>query len=257
MCGASPLTHRGVGGRDRAACPRCGWVHYVNPIPGVGLVIEAEGGVVLIRRAHPPHKDEWALPSGYIEADETVEEAAVREAEEETGLIVRLTHLAAVNPFPEGPPQSGIMIFYTAEPVGGTLRAGDDASEARIFLPGQLPLLPFRTHREMLADWQMMRFGTPRFTVRRAVAADAREIAGLMAMRSPYRLLPREERRAAFERLRAEAALNAWVVVAEQTPPLLVGMRMETADGAWSAVMSAFRDTEVPALLDALSSETR
>lgn len=147
------LTERVEGGRLRPACDSCGYVHYVNPVPGVGMVIEMDGGVVLIQRGNPPHKGEWTLPSGFVEADESAEEAAIREALEETGLQVEIIELANINSFPEGPPVSGIMIFYRMRPIGGQLQAGDDAVDAKVFQPEEMPLLPFRTHREMMAEW--------------------------------------------------------------------------------------------------------
>jgi hypothetical protein len=52
-------------GRERPVCRECGFVYYQNPVPAVGLLIEMEGGLVLIRRGHPPHADRWALPSGF------------------------------------------------------------------------------------------------------------------------------------------------------------------------------------------------
>lgn len=147
------LTKREEGGRLRPACEECGYVHYVNPVPGVGMLIEMDGGVVLIKRGSPPHKGEWTLPSGFVEADESAEEAAIREALEETGLEVEIIELANINSFPEGPPVSGIMIFYRMRPIGGKLQAGDDAADAKVFQPDEMPLLPFRTHREMMSEW--------------------------------------------------------------------------------------------------------
>ncbi|MEM9951561.1 MAG: GNAT family N-acetyltransferase [Chloroflexota bacterium] len=152
ICGET-LIEREEGGRVRPACDNCGYVHYVNPVPGVGMLIEMDGGVVLIQRGHPPHQGEWTLPSGFVEADESAEEAAIREAEEETGLKVEIIELANINSFPEGPPVSGIMIFYRMRPIGGTLQAGDDAVDAKVFQPDEMPLLPFRTHREMMTEW--------------------------------------------------------------------------------------------------------
>ncbi|NJM42690.1 MAG: NUDIX hydrolase, partial [Anaerolineae bacterium] len=119
----------------------CGYVHYENPVPGVGLLIEHEGQLVLIRRGHPPHVGEWALPSGFIEVDETAEQAAVREAYEETGLQVELTELFSVHSFPEGPPRSGIIVFIA--PARWTLaqckqamtRARFNSSPSRICRP--------------------------------------------------------------------------------------------------------------------------
>ena len=59
-------------------------VHPRNPVPTVDVIISCEDGIVLIERANPPHG--WALPGGFIDYGETAEEAAVREAREETGL---------------------------------------------------------------------------------------------------------------------------------------------------------------------------
>ncbi|NOG48852.1 MAG: NUDIX hydrolase [Chloroflexi bacterium] len=165
---AAELVTRKEGGRMRPACPNCGYVHYVNPVPTVGVLIEMDGGIVLIKRGNPPHQGEWAFPSGYVEADERLEEAAVREAEEETGLRVEILELTDLNSYPEGPPASGIMVFYRARPVGGVLRAGDDASDVRIFAPDDLPLIPFRTHREALARWFERAGVAPRLPLGRA-----------------------------------------------------------------------------------------
>jgi ADP-ribose pyrophosphatase YjhB (NUDIX family) len=151
-CGKS-LGKKTVGDRLRPACSECQYVHFSNPIPGVALIIEHEGKVVLIRRGSRVHTGRWAFPSGYIEADETAEEAARREALEETGVQVELLNLFGVYSFPEGPPVSGIVIFYRARVASGQLRAGDDANEIRLFAPHKIPRLGFRTHREAAAHW--------------------------------------------------------------------------------------------------------
>jgi ADP-ribose pyrophosphatase YjhB (NUDIX family)/ribosomal protein S18 acetylase RimI-like enzyme len=143
-----------VAGRMRQRCPACGHVLYHNPVPGAGVLVEMDDGIVLVKRGQPPFVGSWALPSGYVEADESVEQAALRECKEETGLDVQLLELFGVYSFPEGPVQSGIVIFYRALPVGGTLQAGDDAQDVGVFPPDALPQpLAFRTHREVLARW--------------------------------------------------------------------------------------------------------
>lgn len=233
VCGHT-LTTREDGGRIRQACPNCGYVHYVNPVPTVGVVIEMDGGVVLIKRNRPPHQGRWALPSGYIEADESAEEGAIREAEEETGLKVEIIELATVNSYPEGPPQSGIMIFYRARPVGGELRAGDDADEARVFLPEELPLLPFRTHREMIAQWLERRakgelavgrtVERPDFVIRPAELADAHQIMALLGLIPANRELPRDTWHEVYQRFRESAGLEVFVAEARQEPPIVIGM---------------------------------
>ncbi len=68
---------------------------YRNPFPTVDIIIEVEGGIVLIERKNPPHG--WAIPGGFVDYGETVEAAAVREAKEETGLDVELTVLLGVS----------------------------------------------------------------------------------------------------------------------------------------------------------------
>ena len=232
VCGHK-LGAREEAGRIRQVCPNCGYIHYVNPVPAVGIIIEMEGGVVLIQRRHPPHEGRWTLPGGYVEADESAEEAAIREAEEETGLKVEIVELMGVNSFPEGPPLSGIMIFFRARPVGGELRAGDDAADARVIQPEELPLLPFRTHREAMAQWLAMQ-GKPSdaphlavaqadFTVRPAEAADTNEIMALLHLIPANRDLSRDDWREAAQRFREAPGLEVFVAVDRQQPPIIVG----------------------------------
>lgn len=216
----------------RPTCDNCGYVHYVNPVPGVGLLIEMNGGVVLIRRGNPPHKDEWTLPSGFVEADESAEEAAVREAEEETGLKVQIVEMAGVNSFPEGPPVSGIMIFYRMRPVGGSLRAGDDAAEVQVFQPDELPLLPFRTHREMIAEWlernQRPTDDSPlshqaEFEIRVAEPGDIEEIIGLLAMIPANRDLTRDQWRDVALRIIELSTVEMFIAQTRQSPRMIIG----------------------------------
>ncbi len=139
-------------GRSRQTCLHCGYVHYHNPVPGVGVIIEMDDGVVLVKRRFEPRAGWWCLPAGFLEADESAEEGAVRECKEETGLDVSLGDLFGVYSFPEGMHRSGLVIFYTARVVGGELCAGDDAEQVRVFPLDDLPdNVAFRTHRQVLA----------------------------------------------------------------------------------------------------------
>lgn len=232
ICGEK-LGEREEGGRLRPACANCGYVHYHNPVPAVGILIEMDGGMVLIRRGQPPHAGRWALPSGFIEADETAEQAAIREAEEETNLKVEIIEMAGVNSFPEGPPVSGIIIFYRARPVGGTLRGGDDAIEAKVFLPDEIPPMPFRTHREALVGW-LARFGqpvveqgemqdSPAFIIRRAGDNDAQAVIELLRLIPANQGLTDDDWRAAMLRMRESAMLEVFVAETRQQPAIIVG----------------------------------
>jgi ADP-ribose pyrophosphatase YjhB (NUDIX family)/ribosomal protein S18 acetylase RimI-like enzyme len=218
-----------VSGRTRLVCPDCGFVLYQNPVPGAGVLVEMEGGVVLIRRGHEPHKGRWALPSGFIEADESTHEAAVRECKEETGLDVELVELFGVDSFPEGPVQSGIIIFYRARPVGGELRPGDDADEAAIFLPDALPPdVGFRTHRTVLARWAGLQGAVAPYTapdefyplapdllIRSARPDDEERILALLPLVPANEGFRAEELQAASLRFRESTALEVLVAESE------------------------------------------
>jgi len=208
-----------VGGRVREVCPACAFVLYRNPVPGVGLLVEMEEGIVLVLRGQAPFVDWWALPSGYIEADESVEQAAVRECKEETGLNVELLELFGVYSFPEGPVQSGIIIFYRARPVGGELEAGDDAQDVGVFPPDALPeKLAFRTHREVLARWlhgrsPEFRADVPGIVIREARAEDEARVLELLPLIPSNTDLTPLEIQAAAQRFRESLAMD--VLVAE------------------------------------------
>lgn len=139
-CGAAMerryLVHEG---RERAVCPRCGWVHYPHLKVGAGVLIEREGCLLLLRRAHAPWPGAWNLPAGYVEIDEPPEAAAVREAREETGLEVRLTGLVDARFFDDDPRGNGLLLVYRAEVVGGTPRVTEEADGWRFFAPEEIP----------------------------------------------------------------------------------------------------------------------
>jgi 8-oxo-dGTP diphosphatase len=155
-CGAA-LERRFAEGREREICPACGFVFYRNPVPAVGVVVELEGRVVLVRRRYEPRAGHWALPAGFMELGESTEEAAIRECHEETGLLVQIDHLLGVYSFGFGE-QSGLVIIYAATAAGGILVAGDDATEAGTFSLDQLPeSFAFRTHLQALDRWRRER----------------------------------------------------------------------------------------------------
>ena len=73
-CG-SELTMRQSGERPRPVCQACGYVYYLNPTVAAGTLVEEDGRVVLVRRKADPRAGYWGLPAGYVEADESAEEA--------------------------------------------------------------------------------------------------------------------------------------------------------------------------------------
>ena len=117
----------------------------------VDVVIPTEVGVVLIRRASDPFKGQWALPGGFVEVGETVEGAAVREAAEETGLVVELAHLVGVYSEPQRDPRGhNVSVAFTARVLGGELSASTDAAEVSVLDPGAVELA--FDHRRIIDD---------------------------------------------------------------------------------------------------------
>jgi len=121
-----------------------------HPIPTVDVIIRAGGGIVLVRRKYPPLG--WALPGGFVDAGETLEAAAVREAREETGLAVRLVRQFHTYSDPARDPRRHTISTVFLADAEGEPRGGDDAAEARVFPAEELPPLVF-DHAKILADY--------------------------------------------------------------------------------------------------------
>jgi 8-oxo-dGTP diphosphatase len=117
----------------------------------VDVVIPSEKGVVLIRRANEPFKGRWALPGGFVEVGETVEEAADREAAEETGLAVEVARLVGVYSDPERDPRGhNVSVAFLARVLSGDLAAGTDAAEVSVLDPSSVELA--FDHARIVAD---------------------------------------------------------------------------------------------------------
>lgn len=123
-----------------------------NPLPTVDLLIEVEGGLVFIERKNEPHG--WALPGGFVDQGETVEEAARREAKEETGLEVELLSQLAVYSDPARDPRRHTLSVVFLARASGRPEAGDDAKEARVFPPDAPPSPLCFDHARILADYR-------------------------------------------------------------------------------------------------------
>lgn len=124
---------------------------YRNPTPTVDVIIELEGGVVLIERSNPPHG--WALPGGFVDEGECVERAAVREAREETQLEVELTDLLYVYSSPTRDPRQHTMSTVFIARAEGAPVADDDAADVGVFPIEELPAPLCFDHAEILADY--------------------------------------------------------------------------------------------------------
>ena len=139
----------------RPACPSCGYIWDRNPVPAAGVLLVQAGRVLLVKRRWEPRAGDWCLPAGFMEAGETPEQTAVRELQEETGLIAQLTGLFGVYAGFDDPRVRAVLILYTGLATGGEARAGDDAIELEWFALDALPDdLAFASHRQALAEFR-------------------------------------------------------------------------------------------------------
>jgi len=135
--------------RPRPVCAACGVVVYLDPKVAVGTIIPHEDGIVLLKRAINPGYGKWVFPGGFVDRGESLEEAAAREAWEEVGLRVEPDRLLGAYSYRDYPV---VIVVYQAHVVGGMLKAGDEALEAKTFTAEALPWddLAFESTRNAL-----------------------------------------------------------------------------------------------------------
>jgi ADP-ribose pyrophosphatase YjhB (NUDIX family) len=148
--------------RERAVCPRCGTIHYENPLNVVGTVPVWGERVLLCKRAIEPRLGLWTLPAGFLELGESTAEGALRETVEEAGAEIELGPLFSVlNVVRVGQ----VHLFYRARMTSPHLDPGSETLEARLFDEDEVPWeqIAFRTVRETLlaffADRRRGQFG--------------------------------------------------------------------------------------------------
>lgn len=138
----------------KICCAHCGEESeiYHNPLPTVDIIIEVgDRGIVLIKRKNFPLG--WAIPGGFVDYGESLEEAAVREAKEETGLDVTLiTQLHTYSRPDRDPRHHAISTVFLAR-ANGIPEAADDAAEIGLFTQGRLPYPIVFDHTEILEDY--------------------------------------------------------------------------------------------------------
>ncbi len=147
----------GMKGKE-IVCPRCGAavMKYINPVPTVDTIIEVQSpsgdkGVILILRKNDPQG--WALPGGFVDYGETLEEAAEREAREETGLTVEeLSQFHTYSDPQRDPRQHTISTVFTAK-AKGQPRPADDAARAGVFTEKSLPSPMAFDHQKILEEY--------------------------------------------------------------------------------------------------------
>ncbi len=138
-------------GRVRLVCTACGRIFYRNPLPAAtALVLDPDGRLMLGRRSVEPARGEWCLPGGFVELDETMEEAALRELQEETGISGSVLSFVGCY-YQRSSMYGGVIIFgYRVAPDSLQVHAGDDMQEIGFFDLDSLPAVAFESHRKLI-----------------------------------------------------------------------------------------------------------
>jgi 8-oxo-dGTP diphosphatase len=169
-CGAS-CTVLSSGRFNRLGCPRCGFVLYRNPSPGVVALIPSDGMILLGKRAQSVLEGgKWSLPGGFVEFEEDFLSAAHREIREETGLSVEIVSILSVVSNFFSPQLHTLVVVLLAEKISGALQPGDDMVELAWFpLSGPFPLMAFEADEHIIARYHRTKLAgapvDPRFAL--------------------------------------------------------------------------------------------
>ncbi len=151
---AAPLSRRVPPGDtfERDVCDQCGIVHYQNPLLVIGSVPEYEGKILLCRRAIEPRYGYWTLPAGFMENDETVGGAALRETREEAGAKIELGPAFTMISVPR---VNQVHVFFRARLLELDFKPGEESLEVMLFEEAAIPWkdIAFRTVALTLKHW--------------------------------------------------------------------------------------------------------
>ena len=151
QCCGHRLSEKEIENTVRPYCPGCGYIVYLDPKIAAVVLVSMNGKLVLMRRGVEPAIGHWSFPGGYVDRGEVVEDAAIREVREETGLDVQLDGLVGLYSKRDSPV---VLAVYSASVIGGSLQPGIEAQEVGWFSPEELPPLPFPHDYQILEAWQ-------------------------------------------------------------------------------------------------------
>ncbi len=130
--------------KERQVCKNCQEIYYENPLPVASVILSnRDRETLLVKRANEPFRDMWCLPIGFAETGESIEDAALRELKEETGVTGKILQLVDVSSHKNPLYGELLVVTFEAEKISGIEMAGDDASECRYFPIMNLPKLAF------------------------------------------------------------------------------------------------------------------
>jgi ADP-ribose pyrophosphatase YjhB (NUDIX family) len=154
--------------KQRAVCPACHTVHYINPLNVVGMICEWQGSILLCQRNIEPRHGKWTLPAGFMELGETTAQGALRETQEEAGAQVGPAHLFSLISVTR---VGQVHLFYRAPLLSPEFHPGHETLQAKLFAENEIPWdeLAFRTVQESLerylADRRNSRFGVHEWSI--------------------------------------------------------------------------------------------
>ncbi len=122
-----------------------------NPFLTVDAIIEIDGGIILIKRKNPPPG--WAIPGGFVDYGESLEDAICREAKEETGLDIKIVRQFHTYSEPARDPRHHTVSTIFIASASGTPKAADDAKDVGVFTKNNLPDDIAFDHRQILEDY--------------------------------------------------------------------------------------------------------
>ncbi len=135
----------------RPQCSKCDWIYYKNPIPASACVVfDSEKRLLIIKRKGAPQAGKWALPSGYIEIDQSPANCAVQELLEETNLLSKVDTFIDYYWGESEIYEKVISFGFLMKVTGGKLQAGDDALEAKFVPISELPEIAFKSHEHLI-----------------------------------------------------------------------------------------------------------
>lgn len=141
-CG-NTITRQDEDGILRDYCGVCDVFFYDNPLPVVSTILLEDRRILLVKRKFKPYKGMWCLPSGFAEVDESIEDAAMRELEEETGVKGKITSLVDVDSCSNYFYGDLIFLTFEAVQIGGRLAPGSDTVAVKYYPIEKMPRLAF------------------------------------------------------------------------------------------------------------------
>ena len=152
ICG-TPLGTAEIENRTRKTCPSCSWIHYENPLPvALAYTVNRSGELLVVRRAHHPAYNEWALPGGFLESGETPQEGCLRELREETSLQGNIDRLIGAYHRESKMYGSLVVVAYKVVVMNDALQINHELYEAGFYPFERIPQISIPLHQQVIED---------------------------------------------------------------------------------------------------------